>query len=130
MTTHQKTSSLFIPVDPVPASRPKVSKFGTYYSKTYTAWRKAAATFVKSALENHEPETETLIVTVDVIRKKPRTSKRDYPIGDVDNYVKAVLDVLNEAAWVDDDQILHITATKRFAEPGEQEGTLVSWKAL
>jgi Holliday junction resolvase RusA-like endonuclease len=35
---------------------------------------------------------------------KPKTSKRDWPVGDLDNYLKT-LDVFNGVLWADDDQI-------------------------
>lgn len=122
----QASKSVFIPVAPVPASRPKVSKFGTYYTATYANWRKAAAKFVRDHV-NVVPEVAPLVVLVENIVPKPRTSKLKHPNGDVDNYAKAALDILNEAAWVDDKQIISLTSTKRFAGPAEIAGTRVTW---
>jgi len=33
--------------------------------------------------------------------------------GDIDNYIKTIMDGLNGAAWGDDRQVLHVTAEKQ-----------------
>ena len=38
-----------VPGKPVPASRPRVTRFGTYYGKTYKAYRKVLAVMIVSA---------------------------------------------------------------------------------
>ena len=38
-------------------------------------------------------------------------------LGDVDNFLKAVLDALNGICYQDDAQVTHISATKNFGEP-------------
>jgi len=111
-------------INPVPASRPRVTRWGVYYGKNYTAWRKEAMELIKE-----QSDTIDLYVTVIVenIVKKPKTSKKDYPRGDVDNYAKAPLDVLTKKEfWTDDDIIVNLITSKRFAEPDEEERTEVS----
>ena len=90
------TTSLFLsfPIEPVPASRPRVSKWGTYYGKRYSEFRKVAAQVVPE-IYSGLPLNGTLEVTVTFYCKRPKTTKRDEPRGDVDNYVKAILDSLN-----------------------------------
>lgn len=122
MTT--PTSEIVIPVAPVPASRPKVSKFGTYYTATYAKYRKEAHTWASKRIWH--PTSRRLIVSCEFVCLRPRTSKLDDPKGDVDNYVKAALDVLNERAWEDDKQIIWLLASKRFAEPNEEPHTVVN----
>lgn len=118
-----KTSEFVIPVKPVPASRPKVSRFGTYYTKTYAAYRKEAHTWASK--RSWCPTSKRLVVALEFVCEKPRTSKLTDPKGDIDNYVKAALDVLNGNAWEDDKQIVKLMADCRFAEPGEQPHTKV-----
>ncbi len=61
-----------------------------------------------------------LNVTLDLVCHKPKTTKRDNPRGDIDNYIKAVLDALTKKGyWNDDDQIIHIYAHKRWPNPKE-----------
>lgn len=102
--------------DPVPAARPKVSRFGTYYPKTYRAFRTAMELVVRKLFANRQPMAGPLSVVLSVFVKKPKTSKMVYPIGDVDNYAKAYLDSLNGHAWHDDRQVISLTVTKQFIE--------------
>ena len=106
---------LQIPVTPVPASRPRVSKWGTYYGKRYSAYRKEAKPAVQAAYGG-EPLQCGLEVHAIFYCKRPKTTKRRDPRGDVDNYVKAILDSCNGIVWDDDDQILRLTASKRWED--------------
>jgi Holliday junction resolvase RusA-like endonuclease len=47
-----------------------------------------------------------------------------YPSGDLDNYAK-VMDGLNRIVWEDDRQIVQMSAIKRWARQGEQEGLTI-----
>lgn len=57
-------------------------------------------------------------VDVDVIFFLPRPQKpaNDYPVGDIDNYVKSILDAItkNGTYWHDDAQVVNLTATKYY----------------
>lgn len=111
-------------LNPVPASRPRVSKWGTYYGKTYSAWRKAAMELIKE----HDDTIEAhCTVLVEQILEKPKTSKKNFPRGDVDNYAKAPTDILTaKKFWADDDLITGLWTSKRFAEAGEEPRTEVT----
>ena len=115
---------LHLPLRPVPASRPRVTRWGTYYSKTYTAWRKAAAELIPKATS---PLEGPLRVRVLSLVERPRTSRLPHPKPDVDNYAKAALDVVTShgGQWHDDAQIIHLTTEKRWCEPEEEEGTYI-----
>lgn len=69
-----------------------------------------------------------LSVTLEFIILKPKTSKRDYPRGDVDNYEKAALDHItkNMSVWEDDDQVVRLSSHKRFAVTLETPGVMVT----
>lgn len=112
-----------IGLNPVPASRPRVSKWGTYYLKTYSGWRKAAKLIIKS-VEVNTPNP--LIVVIENRIVKPRTSKKLWPRGDVDNYAKAPLDILNKKLWVDDDQIQALWVDKVFVKTLEEAKTILT----
>ena len=43
---NMKSIEIFIPTKPVSASRPRVSSYGTYYSKSYMNYRKETHMFL------------------------------------------------------------------------------------
>ena len=109
---------IVLPLNPVPASRPRVTRYGTYYGKKYTAWMKAAAESLGEIKEVF-PKGQHLKVEVQIAVEKPRTSKLTTPRGDIDNYLKAILDALTKTGiWNDDDQITILEATKEFKADG------------
>ena len=123
---------LRVEADPSPASRPRVSKWGTYYAKSYQQWVKAVQeTAAGSVLALAEPFEGPLLVLVDILVAKPRTSKLTRPRGDVDNYVKGVLDGLTKAMfWRDDSDIEVLITSKRWTRPGEQPGAVIHIGAI
>jgi Holliday junction resolvase RusA-like endonuclease len=122
--------SLVLHVKPVPASRPRVGRWGTYYGKTYKTYREAAEGAIP--LSSEPPLTGTLGCTVVFVCHRPKTTKRITPVGDLDNHLKAILDAIvghpqRPKGYIgDDDQITHIDATKRWVTEGEEPHTLVT----
>lgn len=114
-------------VNPVPASRPRVPRFGKpYYGKKYTAWRKSAEEAFPAAAS---PMEGPLHVYCRFAVQKPKTTKRFCPLGDIDNYEKAIFDAVTRAGyWHDDDQIVYLVSEKRFADPNEAPHTLIHIK--
>jgi Holliday junction resolvase RusA-like endonuclease len=109
-----------IPVAPVPASRPRVSKWGTYYAPVYKTWMLAAEKWL-TANECADPQPGVFAVHIEHICTKPKTTKLSTPRGDYDNYDKGLLDVLTKTGvlWKDDTQIALAVTSKRFSEEGE-----------
>lgn len=122
-----KMQTLYLGVTPVPASRPRVSKWGTYYGKNYEKFRRE----VRDILTQHTgtPIVGPLFALIEIIVDPPKTTKRDFPKGDVDNYAKGPLDSMtsNGSFWGDDDQVVSLFVTKRFATPGEPCGIYVHY---
>ena len=119
--------TLWVPVKPVPASRPKVTRFGTHYSDTYERFRRDAGL----ALEKHwrdQPQEGPLAVITEIVCLKPQRTYRVFPRGDNDNFEKAAWDVITraQAIWQDDDQIILNTTWKRYADKGEKPGIRVT----
>ena len=120
----EPTQTLTIDIPPVVASRPRVTRWGTYYGKKYTQWRKDAEETIETSMSTI---TDPCVVVVEQVVEKPKTSKLSFPRGDVDNYAKAPLDAMTKKDyWTDDNLILGMFASKRFAEPGETPRTEVS----
>jgi len=108
----------FFPVRPLAKERPRATRTGHVYTpKRTTQYEKTIAELYDGPLfpADHTVEVSlvfskegtTLVVTA---TKDPdwKPSLR----GDVDNYVKSLLDALNGVAWEDDKQIIEVTARK------------------
>jgi len=118
-----------VTAEPSPASRPRVGKFGTYYVKAYSVWKATCQQHLAVAVK--EPLQGSVVAHVEIICKRPKTTKLGAPKGDVDNYVKGVLDGATQAGvWADDSQVEVLIATKRWTEPGEDPGAVVHIGAL
>jgi Holliday junction resolvase RusA-like endonuclease len=120
-----KPLTIKIPVKPVPASRPRVPRYGKpYFAKTYRKWRDDAAKVV--------PTSQRLIahpVRVDVVFAVPRakTSKLIVPWGDGDNFEKALYDMLVRKGYLEDDKWITTGQwKKRFLPFGQKGYTLVT----
>ncbi len=123
-----------LPLAPVPASRPRVTSRGiTYYPKQHTAFKKAAIAHLEEHYDTTQQFDNPCAVKIVCVCVRPKTGKYSYPVrGDVDNFAKLPLDCLQSArpdddgkdgrriAWLDDRQIVHLDAHKRYQEPGEE----------
>ncbi len=108
------------PINPVAASRPRVGKWGAYYTGTYKEFREEATSIVYDALgKDFVPMSGELAVSIELHVKRPKTTERGWPKADIDNFAKAVLDVMNGKIWEDDSQITSLYVTKQWAEKGE-----------
>jgi Holliday junction resolvase RusA-like endonuclease len=105
---------LFVPIHPVPASRPRVTRYGTYYGKRYTKFRKELKAWAEEELLM-VPRSDPLSVRLLFITQRPKKPTLPYPRGDIDNFVKGVLDGLTGFMWEDDRQIVALSAGKRYA---------------
>lgn len=112
--------SYYYPLDPVAASRPRVGKWGAYYSGSYAEFRKEAGAVVKKAIGSWEKQipifvNQPLRVTTILSCKKPANTSLAYPECDNDNYEKALWDQLNGLVW-DDDRHIVINRTQKMWE--------------
>ena len=102
---------------PVPAARPRVPRYGKpYYTGKYRDFRSQMDVWV-----SQQAPTILLVgpltVTAELICKKPAKPANPYPIGDIDNYLKAIWDSLQGRLYFrDDKQIETVHAHKRFTE--------------
>jgi Holliday junction resolvase RusA-like endonuclease len=116
-----------IPLAPVPASRPRVGRWSTYYPKRYQTWKDAAhkelSRFSNTAVVTDGP----LEVVIEVVAEKPKKPSRFYPHPDIDNYAKAAMDAITSAqlVWEDDKQVVGLRCHKRYARDGETPHTMI-----
>lgn len=107
-------------INPVAASRPRVGKWGAYYTGTYKTFREEAAAKVWDILGTElQPFSGPLAVSIELYVKQPKTTERGWPKADIDNFAKAVLDTMNKKVWEDDSQIISLYVTKQWAPKGE-----------
>tara|TARA_R110000824_G_scaffold283522_1_gene471895 strand:+ start:2284 stop:2745 length:462 start_codon:yes stop_codon:yes gene_type:complete len=116
-----------LPLAPVPAPRPRVTKWGTYYPKTYKTFLADCVTLL-AALHKGHSIIEPASVEIDFYIKRPqRLMRKTDPPGrvihdrkpDIDNLTKSVLDALTKSGIVlDDSRIAQLTARKFYSEKG------------
>jgi Holliday junction resolvase RusA-like endonuclease len=125
---------IFIPVKPVSASRPRVTSFGSYYSKSYMAYRKETHSFLKALAKKYPVKGDKLKdrvhyhVEAEFICYKPKKpSDINCPRYDLDNMEKAIYDAITHAKmiWHDDIQIVSNSNSKRYQKEGEPYGTKI-----
>lgn len=126
-TATSKGNALHIelPFDPVPAARARVGRYGTFYPKKYNEYRGTAQEHL-APFRRDKLITGAVKVHCEFIVKKPKNPTNPYPSkGDIDNYVKALLDAVTKAEvfWKDDMQITDLNATKRYCNEGEEPCT-------
>ena len=119
-----------IPVEPVACPRPRVTRFGTYYPKSYKDFQKVSKEFLSTLQGYYFTNTEEkvqIIYTFIVSRPKYMKAKK-YDSGrinhtkrpDLDNFVKAINDSLQAAGVIkDDSQIYSFSAHKFYDAMGE-----------
>jgi len=120
-----------LPGSPVPASRPRIRTFRSKAGKTISSAYYAGAykTYLDEA-PKAIPESPILFekscplrVTVEFHCKTPLKPTNPYPKADIDNYVKAILDVIgkNGTYWNDDVQVAELIATKQYSDKPRTE---------
>lgn len=109
-----------IPIEPVPAARPRVSRWGAYYPKRYRDFKAALAAAFIAAARAAPARDGPCRVEVEIVAPRPASTKLPFPKPDIDNYLKSVFDAATGSVWVDDWGIRESFATKRWTEKGEK----------
>jgi Holliday junction resolvase RusA-like endonuclease len=111
--------TLKLPLEPVPAARPRFTKNFCYTPKTYREFKTLAVLLLRQRYSG-QPMQGALEVCLIFSIEKPKSVKREYPNvrPDLDNFVKAIFDAANEVLWKDDAQVVDLHAFKVYGEPG------------
>jgi len=119
-----KTTELFLEIKPQAASRVRVTRFGSYHTKNYTEFREQCW-FMLNKLKAKYPANDSCYgIKLEFIMKKPQKPANKYPIMDLDNLEKAILDALIHCQlfMIDDVQVIKLSSTKRYQRSGEPFG--------
>lgn len=115
-------SKIFVPVRPVPASRPRIGRFGAYYTTNYTEFREQVAKFLNKLKDKFPANDDLYLVDIEFVCQKPKSPTNVYPRGDIDNFMKGILDSITHAKmfWNDDIQIVYCGGIKRYQNTTEE----------
>ncbi len=128
--------TIFVPGNPVPKGRPRFGRGRTYTPARTRAYESKVSQAAQEALQRaglgrYGGRVSVAVSAVLAVPKSYTRAQRvdavngySYPSGDLDNYAK-VMDGLNRIVWEDDRQIVQMSAIKRWARQGEQEGLTI-----
>lgn len=126
---------LTMPVPPAP--RPRVTRRGiSFYPKVYRDFKKVAKDALALQWKGIEPLSEPLSLEILVLQKKPKSRIRKATAntrlprantrGDLDNLLKSILDVMEDAQIFTNDNIIYsISIQGWFAAEDEEPVTTI-----
>jgi Holliday junction resolvase RusA-like endonuclease len=111
-----------VPIAPVPASRPKVTRWSTYYPKIYTQFKKDIALWVQTQEKTYLTGPISISITFYIKipaslskkNKKEREGTWCTKNYDTDNLQKALYDGINDYLIEDDRFIVHVKDVKKI----------------
>jgi crossover junction endodeoxyribonuclease RusA len=111
----KKPHSVFFPIKPTPKGRPRMTRYGRVFTPKTTL---EAEAFIAQKYDGPQYEGTVQVECVFTpegtsVTLTPLTSEQSKLRGDLDNYVKLLMDGLNGVAWADDKQVTVIKAEKQ-----------------
>ena len=107
--------TVFVPHKPVPKGRPRMTRRGRVFTPKRTL---DAETLVAEAWGDNPKFTGDVGIVMllgsdgTLITVFPHEAEPQKLRGDIDNYVKTIMDGLNGKAWDDDKQVTYLVAEK------------------
>jgi Holliday junction resolvase RusA-like endonuclease len=135
----KNTINLTFNISPVPASRPRVTRWGTFYGKKYKQFKLEMGLLLIDSDKNNSINPVTWLeglISADMTffvpmakswSKKKKASKNGQFCdnnADLDNYEKSILDSLSGIYFHDDRQIVKQKSKKIWADQGYIDITL------
>lgn len=101
----------------------------TYYAGKYKTFKEVdgPAALAEALPDDWVPIDYPCSMEVVLYVAKPKTTKLEYPAPDIDNYFKAVLDLLQPTLITDDKHIIHLTGRKEWSNNPRIELTVTSY---
>lgn len=135
---------LTLPVQPVACPRPRVTKYGTYYPKTYKQFMSSTKALINEDVIRFIDENKQLLkagaLSIDytfIFRRPKALQAKKFSAArilhikrpDLDNLIKAVNDLLQNTGLIkDDSQICSFTGSKYYAGKGESPSITIKIK--
>jgi len=111
-----------VDAEPAPESL-RIGRNRVFPGKLYAQFQQECVKQLAAVWPADAPLEGPLLVAMEFVCTRPKTSKREWPRGDVDNFLKGPMDALTKiGAWHDDDQVQVAYPTKRYARDGEAAG--------
>ncbi len=129
-----KGVSFTLALAPVPCPRPRIrvmelgngKRMGVaYYTGKYKNFSVDAPKAIPKS-KHFFAKGLPLKVHVEFFMRRPAKPANPYPVGDIDNYCKSILDAItkNGSYWHDDSQVVELTATKEYCWPDNPEPSI------
>lgn len=122
--------SVRLGVAAMPTPRPRVTRHGVaYMPKPYALYAADLQRRLAEEAAGHTPLCGPLVVRVQVVKARPKSTILPAPRGDVDNLAKGVLDACTKTArfWEDDVQIVDLFVSKAW---GDADSIVVTLNTL
>lgn len=119
-----------IPINPVPASRPRVYQNGVGYGKKYTEFMEKSVGPCNSFCG--DKTSKPVAAFIEHVVARPKKPKKPYPNGDIDNYDKGPMDAMvkSKLFFEDDVQVVFLISVKRYQKENEEVGVHTIWFAF
>lgn len=111
----KKPHTVFFPIKPVPKGRPRMTRYGRVFTPKTTL---EAEAYIAQIYDGPQYEGTVKVECVftptgTTVTLTPIDGEQSKLRGDLDNYVKLLMDGLNGVAWLDDKQVTVIQAEKQ-----------------
>ena len=119
----REIGSITVPIKPMGAPRPRVTRYGTHNPKAYTEYKEAIRLAWVAKHKGYPVDGPVaMFVTFFFSVPKSWTKRRKAAAGwhtsrpDADNLLKSVKDALNGVAYKDDAQVCMVSMSKTYGE--------------
>ena len=100
-------------IEPVPFNRPRFNIGKVFNSSRYSAFKKELGYKARAAMNGKKIITGAFKISVDIY-KKSKQNILNKNFGDLDNFIKAVMDSLNGICFLDDAQCVEFKRCRKF----------------
>ena len=103
------------PIKPIPFKRVMTQGKRRYNCRRYSNFKDELGYYALAAMKGREPLKGRIRLHADFFKRRKGLLTAQW--GDVDNFLKAVMDALNGICYKDDGQVTQISGTKNYGEP-------------